>query len=168
LGCDLVDRMAAERVVPDLSHLSDRSLQQLLERTDDLVVATHSNCRALLDDDMRHLTDETIREIARRGGVVGLNLYSGFLDSKHMRSGRATIDDCVRHVEHVCGLVGSTAHIGLGSDLDGGFDATHLPRGIDRPTDLAKLFEALAGNGWSEDDLDAFTHRNWRRVFQSD
>ena len=72
--------MDALGVVHDLSHLSDVSMDQLLELTDRPVIASHSNCRALLPgDDMRHLRDESIREIARRGGVIGLNLCRNFI-----------------------------------------------------------------------------------------
>jgi len=164
-GRAFVARMDGLGLVHDASHLNDRSLADLFGATDRLVIASHSNCRALLADRQRHLTDDAIREIARRGGVVGLNLCSSFLDDACWESGRATIDDAVRHVEHVCEIAGGREHVGLGSDMDGGFASDRLPEGIDHPRDLSRLAGALRGRGWSDDELAGFTHGNWARVF---
>lgn len=166
IGREMVTRMDDLGLVHDASHLNDRSLGDLFGATDRLVVATHSNSRALLGgENQRHLTDEAIREIARRGGVIGLNLCSTFLDEACGRTGRATIDDAVRHVEHACEIAGGRRHVGLGSDMDGGFTAARLPVGIDRPTDLVKIAEALRDRGWSDGEIDGFVQGNWARVF---
>lgn len=166
LGRALVARMDGLSVVHDASHLNDRSLSDLFEATERRVIASHSNCRALLDgENQRHLTDDAIREIVRRDGVIGLNLVSAFLDQACWESGRATIDDAVGHVEHVCEISGGRAHVGMGSDMDGGITADKLPTGIDRPRDLDKIACALRDRGWSDDDIAGFTHGNWARVF---
>jgi membrane dipeptidase len=162
LGRSLVRAIDNYGLVHDVSHLSDQALADLLSITDRAVIASHSNCRALMDgSNQRHLTDETIREIGRRGGVVGLNLYSKFLREGLGESGRASMEDCVRHVEHVCELMGHRRGVGLGSDMDGGFSAARLPEGIDRPRDLARLSEALAARGWPDGDIAAFASGNW-------
>lgn len=170
LGRDLVREMDRLGVVHDVSHLSDRSLEDLLGATDRVVIASHSNCRALVAPEghagnwQRHLTDRAVREIARRGGVIGLNLFSKFL----MRGGegdrRATLDEAVAHVERVCELTGSTAHVGLGSDMDGGFGADKLPAGVSRPRDLQRLADAMTRRGWRAEDVENFAWRNWCRV----
>ncbi|MBZ0173631.1 MAG: membrane dipeptidase [Phycisphaerales bacterium] len=166
LGRAMVARMDELNVVHDASHLNDRSLADLFDATDRRVIASHSNCRALLDGvNQRHLTDDAIREIVRRDGVVGLNLVSAFLDQACWESGRAAIDHTVRHVEHVCDIAGDRAHIGLGSDMDGGIAADRLPRGIDRPRDLEKIATALRDRGWADDDIAGFTHKNWSKIF---
>ncbi|MDX2131816.1 MAG: membrane dipeptidase [Planctomycetota bacterium] len=172
LGHELVREMDRLGVLHDASHLSDRALEDLFEATPRVVVASHSNCRALLDRDgrppnQRHLTDRAIREIVRRGGVVGLNLYSPFV-SRQGEDRRATIDEAIAHVERVCELAGSMRHVGLGSDIDGGFGADRLPAGIDRPADYRKLAEALARRGWTREQLDDFAWRNWARVLAGD
>ncbi len=166
-GRALVRAMDSLGVVHDASHLSDRALDDLLTLTDRPVMASHSNCRALLDGrNQRHLTDGAIREIARRGGVIGLNLYSRFLREGLAEDGRCTIGDCVAHVERVCELAGHRRAVGMGSDLDGGFSAARLPAGIDRPRDYARLAEALAERGWSAADLDGFRWENWGRFWK--
>lgn len=165
-GRDLVREMDRLGVVHDIAHLSDRALDDLLHATDRRVMASHSNCRALLDGtNQRHLTDETIREIARRGGVIGLNLYSRFLCKDQAPDARASLDDCIRHLEHIRDLTGQSRCIGLGSDMDGGFSAAALPIGIDRPADLGKLADALSARGWTDDDIAGFAWKNWARFW---
>ncbi len=165
LGRALVRRMDDLGVAHDASHLSQRALDELLELTSATVVATHSNCREIMGGGERHLSDDAIREIARRGGVIGLNLYSAFLAPGLGEAGRATIDDCIRHIERVCDLAGDRRHIGLGSDMDGGFAADRLPRGVERPRDLAALSGALADRGWSKDDVEGFAWGGWARFW---
>ena len=121
-----------------------------------------------MGENQRHLHDDWIREIARRGGVIGLNLYGNFLTRERAPEGQATLatlDDAVAHVLHICELTGSREHVGLGSDMDGGFGADMMPSGVRRPADLDRLAEALAKRGFDDADLAAFTHGNWARVF---
>lgn len=165
LGRELVGRMDAIGVVHDASHLSDRALADLFGLTDRRVIASHSNCRAILgDNNQRHLTDDAIREIGQRGGVIGLNLVRNFICTGLKRedpNDRPSIDDAIRHVDHVAGLVGHRRGIGLGSDLDGGITANDLPAGISRPRDYDRLAEALSARGWSDDEVEGFAWRNW-------
>ncbi|MBL8747150.1 MAG: membrane dipeptidase [Phycisphaerae bacterium] len=169
LGREMVRTMDALGIVHDVSHLSDRAMDELLALTDRPVIASHSNCRALLNDptNQRHLRDESIREIARRGGVIGLNLCRNFIAPQPYSKDdpRPTIEQTIAHVEHICGLVGHRNAVGLGSDLDGGFSADDLPEGINRPSDLARLTDALKDRAWSDDDRSRFAHENWAHFF---
>jgi membrane dipeptidase len=186
LGRELVKSIDALGLVHDASHLSDRALDELLSATDKPVIASHSNCRALFPPPesfrpgpdvppsippaivlQRHLTDEAIREIARRGGVIGLNLYSKFLADGLMEGGRATLDDCIRHIEHICDIAGHRRAVGLGSDMDGGFAASRMPQGIDFPRDLDKLAATLRARGWTEPDIEGFAWGNWTRFWEN-
>jgi membrane dipeptidase len=168
LGLEMVRRMDALGIVHDLSHLSQRASDELLSRTDRPVVATHSNCRALLDGHaQRHLTDDTIREIARRGGIIGLNLFAPFVRHDLGEGERPSISEAVRHTEHVCEILGHRRSVGLGSDLDGGFSARQLPVGIESAHDLWKIAQTLASRGWSEEEVEGFTWGNWARFWRS-
>lgn len=169
LGRDLVREMDQLGVVHDASHLSDRSLEDLFAMTSRPVIASHSNCRALLDRPggiitQRHLTDRAIREIASRGGVIGINLFSTFLN-RYGKDRRASLIDVIAHIDRVCELVGDSRHIGLGSDMDGGFSRERLPIGIDSPRDLRALSDALRRHGWNEDQIEDFAWRNWARFW---
>jgi membrane dipeptidase len=171
LGRAMARALDALAIVHDLSHLSDRACDELLDLASGRVVASHSNCRALLGDarNQRHLRDDTIRAIAARNGVIGLNLFSRFLIPAHTPSSepipRATLDAAADHVLHICNLTGSASHVGLGSDMDGGFSALALPMGIDRPTDLWRLAERLSRRGMPDADLHAFAWGNWSRFW---
>lgn len=169
-GRELVREMDRLGVVHDASHLSDEALAGLLEATGTRVIASHSNCRALIDGPgdaprQRHLTDDAIREIARRDGVIGLNLFSLFLVPGGVDGVRASIAQTLAHVEHICNLTGSTKHVGLGSDMDGGLRGDQLPQGINQPADLRLLVDGLRDRGWSDDAVLGFMHGNWERVF---
>lgn len=187
MGRELVRGMDELGVVHDIAHLSDTALADLLAATDTPVIASHSNCRAIVASEalpsefipeslrghpdgaritlQRHLTDDTIREVARRGGVIGLNLYSPFLIPGAVRSRRATVHEAVAHLDHICELVGHTRAVGLGSDMDGGFSGACLPEGVETPSDLVLLLEGLRELGWSEDDIERFAFRNWSEFF---
>lgn len=176
LGRALATRMDELGVVHDASHLSDRALGDLFDATDQRIVATHSNCRSLVTPDrpdegweqwgrQRQLTDESIREIASRDGVIGLNLFKVFLTPDRDRTTRPPIARAIDHVVHICDLLGSRDHVGLGSDADGGLTATDLPDGIDIPKDYTKLLDELAARGFSDADIAAFAHGNWARIF---
>lgn len=175
-GRALTDAMDELGVVHDLSHLSQRASDDLLAHTRAPVVATHSNARVLLGqtnarDAQRHLDDNTIREIARRGGVIGINLYSRFLSPRlwdRASRERATIDDVCAHADHIAEIAGGRRFVGLGSDADGGFGADRLPEGINHPRDYERLADALRARGWSDEDIDGFRGANWRRFWNAE
>jgi len=164
-GREMVLAMDALGIVHDTAHLSDRAMDELLERTDRPVFNSHSNCRAVHDDPYkRNLRDESIDEIVRRGGVIGLNLCRHFLAPVEGDE-RPTVDQAIAHVEHICERAGHRRAVGLGSDMDGGFGAGGLPRGIEQPRDLTLLLDALSSRGWGDDDLAGFAHANLARFF---
>lgn len=175
-GRELAGVMDSLGVVHDVSHLSDRSFDELMARATGRVMASHSNCRALIDDGrpevggvpafQRHLRDEQIREIASRDGMIGINLFSPFLIRGGIRDRRATLQEFVDHVEHVCQIVGDRQHVALGSDMDGGFSAKMLPDGINSPADLSQLTASLGSQGWTKEDIENFRWGNWSRFWR--
>lgn len=169
IGRELVREMDRLGIVHDASHLSDRALDDLLSMTDRPVIASHSNVRSLLDGvSQRHLTDEAIREIGRRGGVIGLNLVRFFIRAGLDRANpedRPSVAEAINHVEHITALMGHRRGVGMGSDLDGGISGHDLPRGIDRPRDFAKFADELAARGWSDAEIDDFAFGNWARFW---
>ena len=121
-------------IVLDVSHLNDRGFWDLMEETDVPVAASHSNARALCPH-RRNLTDSQAREIARRGGLVGLNYYSPFLRADGQPAG---LDDLCCHAEHLLTL-GAEDCLALGSDFDG----ADLPPCLDRCERVPALLERL-------------------------
>lgn len=153
-------------IILDVTHLSDRALDSVLECTTGPIIASHSNCRALVDEPggevrQRHLTDDVVREIARRGGMIGVNIFSPFILRGARRDRRATIKEWVAHVERICELAGHRRGVGLGSDADGGFSALTQPEGVNRPAHYTLLGDGLRDAGWNDDSVHAFAWDNW-------
>ncbi len=161
-GRDLVAALDDLGIVHDISHLADRSAEDLFTISTGPVVASHSNCRALLADNERHIPDTFLREIGQRGGIVGLNLYTLFLAADR----RATVDDAIPHLLHAAEVMGHRGGVGLGSDTDGGFAPPDLPEGLDHPAKFGALADALTRVGWSAAEVAGFTHGNWLRFLQ--
>jgi membrane dipeptidase len=155
LGAQLLKAMKRKRVILDLSHMADQSVADAFALWRGPIMASHSNARAIVPGD-RQITDATAAEVARRGGMLGVSFYQPHL----RRSGRASLDDVVRHTVHLARAAGSPEHVGLGTDLDGGFDSRYAPlsdlaelRGL--PTRLRKHFsraqvEGVMGANWIE------------------
>ena len=96
----------------DVSHLSDKSFWDVAAISKKPMIATHSNFRKVCPHS-RNLTDDMALEIKRQGGMIGLNLYPDFV-----KSGGATLDDLIFHVEHALSL-GLENNLGFGFDIDG-------------------------------------------------
>ena len=111
-GAAVVKEMARLGMLLDISHLAPAGVNDVLRLTDGPLVASHSNARAVCDHP-RNLPDDLIKEIARRGGVVGLTLFSTLINKDKDLS---DVHDLVDHIDHICGLVGPD-HVGLGPDF---------------------------------------------------
>jgi membrane dipeptidase len=143
-GFALLDAMAELGFIWDISHLTEEGVWQGLDRHFPRVCASHANARALAPTD-RHLSDDVIRAIAEQNGVIGLVLYNGFLEPrwKRDRSIVVTLNEHLRrHADHIAHLAGWN-HVGIGSDLDGGFGREESPVEIDTVADLWKVGSAV-------------------------
>lgn len=156
LGRQLLKAMRRRHVILDLSHMADQAVADAFELWRGPIMASHSNARALVPGD-RQLSDGTVAEIARRGGVVGISFYSHHLLPKARRR-RASLEDVVAHVVQHAQVAGGPEHVGLGSDLDGGFDARSAPF-----DDLATLKELprLLRRHFSRAQIAGIMGENW-------
>lgn len=187
LGRRVVARLNAAGLLIDLSHAGERSTRETIDLSARPIVATHSNAKALCDHP-RNLTDETIRAVAARGGVIGLNAFPGFVTSDHAK--RLTPDDLVDHLAHMCDLVGPK-HLAFGLDIDEpdtphanyltpdgelGVGRHPFPPGFLPPwpwhyavpsvADYPRLLEAVARRGFSGDEIEGFAGGNMMRLFR--
>ena len=170
LGRELLAEMEHESVILDTSHMAEESFFQALDLFEGPVIATHSNCRALIPTD-RHLSDEMIRAIVKREGVIGIVLFNKFLSADWEKTGRlkeqVTLNHVVKQVEHLRDVAGSTTNIGIGSDLDGGFGSESTPAEVDTIADLPKIADALLEAGFSEKEVNGIMGENWFRFLQN-
>lgn len=144
-GRELVRRAAALGIPVDVSHASDlatREVVALARETKSVVIATHSNARAVTHVP-RNLADAELRAIAETGGVIGVNFHSRFL----AKGRRATLDDVVRHIRYLVRTVGED-HVALGSDFEGDILP---PVGLEDVRALPALGRALERSGLSRD-----------------
>lgn len=168
-GRELLAVMADLGLILDVSHLAEESFFEAVDRFEGRIVATHANPRARAPGP-RQLSDEMIRRLVERDGVIGIALYNPFLRPGWSRGApkeAVTIADVAAAVDHVCQVVGDAAHVGLGSDLDGCFGAESAPAEIDTVADLVRIGPALAELGYGEDDVAAVLGGNWLRVLRA-
>jgi membrane dipeptidase len=168
LGRELLAEMARLNMILDLSHLSYNGCMEALDAYPGPIIGSHCN-PITFDNTGRGIADEVIRGIGERDGVIGIMLYNRFLNSEwtyNTEPGLVTIRTVVDAIDTVAQLTGSVAHVGIGSDLDGGFGAEATPLGMDTAADLLKLAESLAANGYSTDDIEAVMNGNWLRVLR--
>lgn len=161
-GHQMIQALDSVGMIHDLSHLSDESCAQVIALSKGSIASSHSNCRSLMPGNERHITDETIRAIAARKGVCGLNLYGKFLANDRV----ATMDDVVRHIKHVRD-VGGAQCLALGSDFDGGFTPEDCPVNARRPEDLPAIETALAQAGLQPQEIAGFRSENWLRMLRA-
>jgi membrane dipeptidase len=153
LGVQLLKAMRRKRVILDLSHMADQAVADAFAIWRGPIMASHSNARALVPGD-RQITDATAKEVASRDGMLGVSFYA-----KHLRaSGRATLDDVVQHVMHLAEAAGGPERVGLGTDLDGGFDARQAP--MDDLADLRELRTRLLAR-FNKTQVDGVMGDNW-------
>jgi membrane dipeptidase len=141
-GVALLKAMGEQGMIWDVTHLAEEGIWQGLDIKVPHVCASHANAQALTPTN-RHLSDDLIKAIAEYGGVIGLVLYNGFLDLswKQDKTKDITLKHQFKpHAEHLAKLVGWD-HIGIGSDLDGGFGREESPIEIETVADLHKIGE---------------------------
>ena len=155
-GEKLLERARGLGMVVDVSHASDTATLQICRTSPVPVIATHSDAFAL-HAHARNLSDESIRCIGERGGVIGVNLHSTFLGAT------ADVSRIADHMEHIA-QVGGTSAVALGSDFDGYIT---LPAGIHGAGDIPAVWAELASRGHDEKELAAWKGGNFLRVWEA-
>ncbi|MDF1658461.1 MAG: membrane dipeptidase [Verrucomicrobiales bacterium] len=157
-GPDLLRKMDELGIILDATHLSDDCFFEALEMFGGTVWASHSNCRALVDDP-RQFSDEQIKILIERDAVIG-SVFDGWMMIPGWERGVSTpqstgvkIEHIVDHIDHICQLAGNAKHVGIGSDLDGGFGREQGPMDLDSIADLQTLDDLLTARGYSNDDI---------------
>ena len=164
-GRQVISEMNRLGIMVDLSHASEKSFYDALELSETPIVCSHSSCRALCDHP-RNLTDEQMRALAARGGVMQVTLYNGFLVNATTPDGSpsgstATIADAMRHLEHAISVMGID-HVGLGTDFDG--DGGII--GLASSSELLNFTKELIKRGYSQTDIQKIWGGNFLRIMK--
>jgi len=182
-GLKIIKEMNRVGMLIDVSHCGDRTTLDAIELSPRPIAITHSNCRALVNHP-RLKTDEAIRKLAAKGGVMGITGVRMFVKA----TDPTTVEDIVDHIDHVVKLVG-IEHVGIGSDSDlmgyddmpadqykqlrAAYKASYAFRdkidtdGFDHPRKMYDLTAALLRRGYSADNIQAVLGGNFRRLLGS-
>ena len=154
MGRELLTAMRTRGLILDTSHLAEQAFFEALEFFPDRIMASHSNPRALLGLEGqatvipadRHLSDEMIRAIGDRGGMIGLNLINYFLEPRWTLTDQSVPvsihDQCKKLLEHNAALIGWDK-LGIGSDLDAGMSLDCSPLELETIADFAKFADVV-------------------------
>ena len=153
-GEQVIREMNRLGLMVDLSHAGDRSFYDALDISQTPIVCSHSSCRALCDHP-RNLTDDQMRRLAAKGGVMQVTLYNGFL----VKDGQATVLDAIAHLEHAIHVMG-VDHVGLGTDFDGDGGIC----GLRDSSELLQFTRQLLARRYSERDIQKIWGGNFLRV----
>lgn len=160
-GREIVVEMERIGMIVDVSHLSDAGFYDVLECTRKPFAASHSNARAVCPR-VRNLSDDMIRKLAQRGGVIGLNFYPDFLKAvSDKEENPGTIAAITEHAKHIIN-VGGVDCLGLGSDFDGMAGHSELPDYSCMP----RLADALRKAGLGAEAVDKVCYKNVLRLYK--
>ena len=154
-GRDVVDAMAELGMAVDLAHANDTVFWETLERAKGPVCYTHGACYAQYPHS-RCLTDEMMKALAQRDGVMGICFCPYFIDDED-----PSVERLADHFMHALEIMGPD-HVGVGSDFDG--IALHKEMVIPHAGRMPLLWQALARRGVPRADLQKIGHKNFLRM----
>jgi membrane dipeptidase len=165
-GKELIKEMERLGIILDVTHLCDECFWDALDCHHGPLWASHQNCRTLAPWN-RQFADDQIKAVIERGGILGMAfdaimMVPGWV---HLRSKPSdfnlTIERICEHIDHICQLAGNAKHVGIGTDLDGGYGSEQTPMDLNSIADLQKLPALLRGRGYSANDIEGIMHRNF-------
>lgn len=165
-GKELLKEIERLNLILDATHLCDQSFWETMDVYSGAVWASHNNCRALVDHN-RQFSDEQIKELVGRGAVIGMVLDAWMMVPNWVRgksspeSMNCSLQQMADNIDHICQLTGNTDHVGIGTDLDGGFGTEQAPKDLDTIADLQKVSAILESRGYHRDDIKKIFHLNF-------
>lgn len=172
-GLAVVREMNRLHMMIGISHLNDESMMDAIESSADPVFASHCNVRAVFDHP-RNMTDEQIKALAKRGGVIGIH----YLKMMLTKTGKSTLPDFIKHIDYVAQLVGPQC-IGFGIlGRDAGYvepfpkaavdtiDTPAAPKGLEYYEQIQLLIEELSKRSYKDADIQGILGGNYARVMR--
>jgi len=178
-GRRFVQELNRQRILIDISHISDAGFWDVLELSEAPIMATHSNCRALCTHP-RNLTDDMIKALVDKGGMVCLNFFPFFVKAQD-----PTVEDLLDHIDHISELAGPEV-VGLGPDFCAGqwgfvlrswwsrgsadHNARRLavdyPTGVEDITQMPNVTRGLVSRGYSDSEIQGILGTNFLGLFE--
>ena len=174
-GKELLKEIERLNLILDTTHLCDKSFWETMDNYNGPVWASHNNCRSLVNHN-RQFSDAQIKELINRKAVIGVVLDAWMMVPNWIRGEstpvgmEVTLQQMADNIDHICQLAGNSNHVGIGTDLDGGFGKEQGPTDVDTIADLQKIPDILTRRGYSNDNIEGimnqnfirFLRRNWR------
>ena len=170
-GIQLLKEMDSLDMILDATHLCDDAFWDAIEIFQGSVWASHNNCRALVNHN-RQFSDAMIKVLIERGAVIGAAFDAWMIVPDWIRGTslpeqmNCSIEKIIDHVDHICQLAGNTNHVGLGTDLDGGYGTEQSPYDLDTIADLQNIPAMLFKRGYTNTDIENMMHGNWLRFIK--
>jgi microsomal dipeptidase-like Zn-dependent dipeptidase len=156
-GKEVVKEMNRCGIIVDISHTSEKTSFDVLAVSRHPIIASHSSAKALCNHP-RNLSDNLMKAIANKGGVIQICLFTGFLKKGSL----ASVKDAVDHIDYIVRLVGID-YVGIGSDFDGGGGI----RGLQTVSDFPQITMELIRRGYSDEDIAKIWGKNLMRVMEA-
>jgi len=170
-GRELLKEMERLGIILDVTHYCDESFWDALDHFSGPVWASHHNCRALANWN-RQLTDEQIKALVARGAVIGMAfdaimMVHGWAHKRSLpQDFGLKVEKICEHIDHICQLAGNTKHVGIGTDLDGGYGTEQTPMDLDSIVDIIRIGEPLTKRGYKREDIDGIFSGNFFRFLR--
>lgn len=176
LGRRIIAEMNRLGMMVDIAHVSDRTFWDVIATSRAPVFSSHSSARAL-SNIPRNMSDDMIRAVAKKGGLVMINLGCEFISQrsadtspwirpelpKDSRCQQATLDEVVAQFEHIRKIAG-VDFIGLGSDFDG---VSCTPAGLEDVSRWPNLTRRLLEKGFSPEEIRKIYGGNFLRFMRA-
>ncbi len=156
-GFETIERMNELGMLVDVSHMSDGGFWDVVRHCNAPFVASHSSARSLCNHP-RNLSDEMLKALGEKGGVVGLNFYPAFV-SEEKKAGKEALAAHIRHMVNMAGI----ESVAIGTDFDG-FEGGELE--IDKVEKMPLLYQELRKSGFTEGQLEKIWYKNAMRVIR--
>jgi len=155
-GKEVIAEMNRLGIMIDISHTNEDTINDVLEISKYPIIASHSSARAICNHP-RNITDEQIKLIAQKGGVIQVCLYNYFLKE----NGEASTEDALRHINHIINIAGID-HVGIGSDFDGGGEI----KGCSAVNEMINLTVKMLEESMTKEDIKKIWGGNIIRVME--
>ncbi len=171
LGLNLLKEMGSLKMILDITHLTDEGFKQAIEKYQGPVWASHCNVREIVPT-QRQLTDEQIKMLIDRDGVIGGMLDCWAMDNRFIDAVsdpwqlNIKLKGLIDHWDHICQITGDSLHVAIGSDLDGNFGTEQTPWDMDSIADLQKYRGLLKERGYRQEDIENIFYKNWIRFLK--
>ncbi len=172
-GKELLREMDRLGIILDVTHLCEQSFWEAIDLFNGPLWASHHNCRSLVDDP-RQLNNDQIKVLADRGAVIGMAFDVWMIvpgwqrgSTTHENRPGANLEAVADHIDHVCQLLGTSIHTGIGTDLDGGFGKEQAPEDMNTIADLQKLHQVLKNRGYSRTALEGIFSGNFLNFLET-